>query len=337
MAKINTNEIQLRFINELKKYAGNLSIADIMCDVLNLSADSAYRRIRGETVLGLDETILMCKHFNISPEILMERASNKVTFSYKSIAGPDFDLDNYLQSIIDDIEQSRQLDIRQLYFAAEDVPVFHHMDFDLLTPFKFFYWRKSILNDPALQGKKFELKHIGKRTLQLAQRISFLYNIIPATEIWTEETITSTLSQIVYYAEAGLFQNKKDAIGVCQDVRLLMQHLQHQAELGTKFLRSNKKPTILNNFNLYACEVQIGNNSILVVSETLKTSFLSFNTFNGLQTFNLNYCNENERWINNLIQKAMLISVVSEKQRLQFFRAVSKLIDAAQEKVERSF
>jgi hypothetical protein len=56
-----------------------------------------------------------------------------------------------------------------------------------------------------------------------------------------------------------------------------------------------------------------------------------------LLTFNLNYCNENEQWIQNLIKKSVLISSVSEKQRLQFFRNINKLIDKAQEEIERAF
>jgi hypothetical protein len=83
--------------------------------------------------------------------------------------------------------------------------------------------------------------------------------------------------------------------------------------------------------------VQIGNNSILVNTDKLKISLLSFNTFNSLLTFNLNYCNENEQWIQNLIKKSVLISSVSEKQRLQFFRNINKLIDKAEEQIERAF
>jgi hypothetical protein len=102
-------------------------------------------------------------------------------------------------------------------------------------------------------------------------------------------------------------------------------------------LRNDKAPIHNQSYNLYSCEVQIGNNSILVTTDSLKISLLSFNTFNSLLTFNLNYCNENEQWIQNLIKKSVLISSVSEKQRLQFFRNINKLIDKAQEQIERAF
>ena len=163
------------------------------------------------------------------------------------------------------------------------------------------------------------------------------YVRIPSTEIWTEESISSTLSQVQYFWETGLFANKKDAINVCKDVMLMAQHMNKQADFSTKFLRKQKQPEeSLGNYNLYSCEVQIGNNSLFVQADKLKISLLSFNTFNSLLTFNLDYCIENERWINNLIKKSILISSVSEKQRYQFFRRIYAMIDDVIKTIENS-
>lgn len=329
--------VQERFIENLRRVAPNKSLADEIADVLQISNDSAYRRIRCETAITIDEVVTLCQHFRVSPEILTEKTPGTVTFSYKSLTSDTIDLDSYLKSIIQDLENALNFPNPHLYFAAEDVPLFHHLDYTYLTPFKFFYWRKSILNDKTLQGKKFDTKVISASSLALAKKINQLYVTIPCTEIWTEETISSILSQVTYYADSGLFTTKKDALNVIGDIRLMAEHLQRQAEINTKCLRSDKDPILNQSFNLYSCEVQIGNNSILVNTDKLKISLLSFNTFNSLLTFNLNYCNENEHWIQNLIKKSVLISSVSEKQRLQFFRNINRLIDKAQEHIERTF
>ena len=48
--------IQTDFLNQMRnKLPGNASFADELAELLNVSRDSAYRRIRGETVLSLDE------------------------------------------------------------------------------------------------------------------------------------------------------------------------------------------------------------------------------------------------------------------------------------------
>jgi len=327
-----------KFIEHLKKVTPkNISLVDEMADILGLSNDSAYRRLRGETPLSLDETMLLCKKFRISLDMLTNKTQGKVTFTYKSLGNDIIDLDSYLESIIKDFKNIIKAESVHLYFAAEDVPLFHHMEYEYLTPFKFFYWKKSILNDPTLEGKKFDIKHIPKKTLDLAQEIVEQYVSLNSTEVWTEESITSTLSQIQYFWEAGLFANKKDAINVCKDVLAMAEHMNKQADISTKFLRKKKQPDESSgNFNLYSCEVQIGNNSLFVQADKLKISLLSFNTFNSLLTFNLDYCIENERWINNLIKKSILISSVSEKQRYQFFKRIYSMIEDVIKSIENS-
>ena len=329
-------EASVKFIEHLKKVVPkNLSLVDELADILEISNDSAYRRMRGETALSIDETLALCKHFKISLDVLTNRNGGKVTFGYKSMGFDKIDLEGYLQSIIHDFELVKNANQIHMYFAAEDIPIFHHLEYEHLTPFKFFYWRKSILNDPELEGKKYDASHISKETFVLAKKIVSKYVQMPSTEVWTEESISSTLSQIMYYWDAGLFSTQKDALNVCYDVIAMCEHLQKQAEMSCKFLRDSNHIENENNFNLYSCEVQIGNNSLFVQADKLKISLLSFNTFNSLMTFNLDYCIENERWINNLIKKSVLISSVSEKQRFQFFRRVNKMINEVIEKIEK--
>lgn len=213
-----------------------------------------------------------------------------------------------------------------LNFAAEDIPLFHHLEYEYLTPFKFFYWKKAILGDPHVENAMFNRTLISEKSIALAKKIAATYNQIACTEVWTSNTVESTLSQIKYFWEAGLFESGKDAVQVIDDVLLMIEHIKKQADLGSKFSRYAEKPAPGGGtFDLYACEVQIGNNSVFIQADQTKSSYLSFNTFNSLFTFNLEYCLENERWINNLIKKSILISSVSEKQRYQFFKSMIHL------------
>jgi hypothetical protein len=317
-------EISAQFINRLKKLVpSNISLVDEISDVLNISNDSSYRRLRGETAISLDEAMLLCKRFRISLDILSNKSQGKVTFVYKSIGTDENDLDNYLESVINDFEMLKNSEYVHLNFAAEDIPLFHHLEYDYLTPFKFFYWKKSILNDSTLEGKKFNPKLISENTIELAKKIALRYSRISSTEVWTVDTINSTLSQIKYFWESGLFESKEAALLVCDDLILMIEHLKSQADIGVKFSRTQPKPEASNHtIDLYDCEVQIGNNSLFIQADNIKSSFLSFNNFNSLFTYNLEYCVENERWINNLIKKSTLISSVSEKQRYRFFKSM---------------
>ena len=118
------NPAQQNFFAQIKSKIGETaSLAEMMADILDVSPNSAYRRIRGESVLGLDETLLLCKHFNIPMEVLAASDTNNVTFAYESFGANNLDINAYLRSIINNLQQLKKLPNIHIYFAAEFVPV----------------------------------------------------------------------------------------------------------------------------------------------------------------------------------------------------------------------
>jgi hypothetical protein len=58
----------------------NLSLVNEIADVLDVSNDSAYRRLRGETALSLNEAFLLASHFQIALEEIAPVKSDMVLF-----------------------------------------------------------------------------------------------------------------------------------------------------------------------------------------------------------------------------------------------------------------
>ena len=336
MSKQFKNSIQLNFFDQLKNVApSDVALQDVMCSVLGLSRDSVYRRMRGETVLSIDEAFALCKYFKIPLQLLFDSDKNNVTFAYESFGIDNLDIHGYLESIISSLQLLKKLPEVHIYFAAEFVPVFHHFEFDEMTAFKFFYWQKSIVNDEKLAEKKFSFKESSKTSLNLAKKAFDLYEHIPSTEIWNVETINSTVMQVLYYWDAGLFSSQKEALLICDQLLQMVKNIQRKAEIGKKAMEKGnaKKKGVA--FNMYASEVMIGNNSVLGVAQDFKISLLTFNTFNSLTTSNTLFCEESKIWMNNMMKKSMLLSGVSEKQRFQFFQKIIKVIDHLKTKIEK--
>ena len=103
-----------------------------------------------------------------------------------------------------------------------------------LTAFKIFYWNKSILNAKGYEDKKFEAIYIDKEVLKIAEDIYELYSKIDSIEIWSDDTVNSTIKQIEFYWNAGAFNSKKDALMVCEEVGSMFARISKQAELGYK-------------------------------------------------------------------------------------------------------
>ena len=329
MPKPINNSAQLAFIQKLKDVTPpNISLVDELADLLQVSNDSAYRRIRGETTLSIDEVVLLCNHYKISFDSFNNQHSGTVTFNCKSLGNNDNSLEEYLTGILTDLKNIQSFDKKEIIYAAEDIPVFHNFKFPELTAFKLFYWNKSVINPPSLSGKKFNFNSISKEFINLTKDIYETYSTIPSIEVWTEETISSLLKQIEFYWHAGLFENKDDALLVCDQVAQMISMIEKQAEMSSK----NKNAAYENNFTLYNSEIMIGNNTILVTMGEVKVTYISYHFFNSMITTNTSFCTETDNWLKNLTKKSTLISGVAEKQRYQFFKkkyeAVKKLSDS---------
>ncbi len=66
------DSIQSSFLDQVRsRLPANLSFVDELAEILNISRDSAYRRMRGETILSLDEVKIICNHFGVSLDSLL--------------------------------------------------------------------------------------------------------------------------------------------------------------------------------------------------------------------------------------------------------------------------
>jgi transcriptional regulator with XRE-family HTH domain len=312
MAKKNKESAQIVLMQRIKEsLPSNISLVDELADLLKVSNDSAYRRMRGETALSIEEIAAICKHFKISFDSFINSNDDSfVSFSHHQLSSHTNTFKEYLLSIKKDLDNLLKFpeNARQIIFAAEDIPVFQHFAHPELTAFKIFYWNKSILNAKGFEDKKFETIHIDKDLLQLAKDIYERYSKITSIEIWSDDTVNSTLKQIEFYWDAGAFKSKKDALIVCEDVNLMFARISKQAELNVKLDINNKRTSSENNYALYQSDVMIGNNCVLAIMGGMKGAYISYHTFNVMLTTNANFCNETDLWLKNLIRKSNLIS-----------------------------
>ena len=315
--------IQLAFIDKIKSGLLNgKGIADELADILGLSTDSAYRRMRGEIPLNIDEIDKMVKHFKVSFDMALQGpVDSLVSFSYLKIGGDKNNFHLWLQTLLGHVKNISKVPNSHIIYAADDVPIWHHFANEEFASFKLFYWLKSIVSHEEFAHKKFDANLIDDTLLEAAKQMLHYYNQVPSVEIWSEDTLNSTLKQIEYFWENDFFEDKSQALRMCDHIELVITNLKKQAQLSSKNMDSNQ------NFTLFKSEVMIGNNSIVVQIADTKMAFVSNNTFNMISTSNPSFVAENESWIKNLMQKSIQISGQSEKQRNQFFKLLKDKID----------
>ena len=183
---MNTSDVQAMLFNHVRaRLPEHLSLVDEVAELLNISNDSAYRRIRGEKTIALDELRVICNTYHISLDQLLFIQNNTVIFSGNKVDSASFGFNEYLKDIIHNLELFKSLSNQHIYFYNKDIPIFHFMPFPELRAFKFFFWKRTLLGYSELAKQQFNGLGTDEESAELGKRIIRLYSDIPSTEIYS--------------------------------------------------------------------------------------------------------------------------------------------------------
>jgi hypothetical protein len=297
--------------------------------------DSAYRRIRGEKIMLLDEVVTLSRLYGISLDSLNAReAETQVTFSYNSLDENHFTFRQYLESQLVHLQMIQKNQHSEIIYAAKDLPAFYYYAFPELAAFKMFVWKKSILGLENYREKKFDLAEEDSGVLEIGRKCLVAYCKIGGSELWNDESVNSTLRQIEVYNQMGCFENAEMPFRLLDIFSELMNHIKMQAHLAQKFYPNEQANATHVSYRLYNNQVVLCDNSVLVVADNEKRLFLTHNTLNYLYISDKGYCETTYKWMKNLEQRSTLISEVPEKERHQFFRNIQRKIEATRQKIK---
>lgn len=305
-----------RIIKE--KLPVHVSFVHELGELLGISYDSAYRRIRGDKELSFEELRILSDNYKISLDTLFSINSQNILFNSMAIGEQGFSFDRWLQSILAELKEIHSCTQKEIIYSAKDIPIFHYFEFQDLFAFKSYFWHKVLFSAPGYEQKMFQFG-VGEETLSMAKIMLATYNRIPTIELWNEETFNSLLRQIEFCHACGYFQSTEDVLRILECVETMMAHLEKQAAAGFRFMYGESPEGIDGSYRLYYNEVLLGDNTIFISRESRKKVFLTYNVINLLVTENLPFCLQVETSLRNLTKRSTLISSTSEKERQRFF------------------
>lgn len=324
---MNAAELQVAFLKQIKnKLPSHLALVDAIAEQLNLSNDSAYRRLRGEKHLTFDEIQILAAHFKISLDSFLHLQNDALIFWGKNIDRAQFDFENYLQGIVRQLEYFIPAKEKQMFYLNKDIPIFHHFMFPELAAFKCYFWSRYDLDYPRFNKDQFLIEDFIDIFNNTGKKISDLYLQIPSVEIWNLDCINTTIRQIDYYRETRIFKSKQDIETVYQCLEKLVDHIERQVELGYKFSPGKPESDKKIKYGVYINEFILGDNTIMVEMDGEKMVFLNHNVINYIMTNNKEFINYTFDTLKILLRKSMLISEISERDRQLFFHNLRERI-----------
>jgi hypothetical protein len=311
----------------------HISFVDEIAETLEVSNDSAYRRIRGETKISLEEIKNLCEKFKISLDQLLQLNSNSFLFTGTLTNSTDFNYDKWLQSCLGVIKHVKTFEPHYMIYLAKEFPFFYYFIIPEIAAFKTFFFMKSILFYEDWKGRKFSVNDDYSKYHQIWNELASTFVSIPGTEIWNIETFTSTIRQLEFYYASGVFKSEADVNCLFEKLLELIDHIELQAEYGVK-LKHNQQPTYLKeNYKIFINELVMGDNMQLFLLGDKYVTYLNHSILNYMTTSNFVFNNYMKRNMDIIVQKSIPISKVNEKERMKFFNQLRSRISKAKEKI----
>ena len=311
----------------------HLNVVDTLGELLGIGTDSTYRRLRGETALSFEEAHVISSHFGVSMDAAGIDALNRVDFDAGQPIETAADYAKYSQRLV-----SRMLQIESgtktshMYYLAQDFPLFYIYLFPAITRLKSYYWGRSILALPEFQNVAFGQFQIPKERQEAGMEVVRSYSKLHSSEVWTSRSFLATLKQIQYCWDTGMISNEQDALDILKEMDELVEVIRAQSQAGQKLNPLTGQATGAP-YHFYITELSVGNNAVFLDKGETKHTFLSFNTFNFIETTNRAFNRQTENWIQELIRKSTKIEPGATSVRDQYLAKLKRQVDAIRQAI----
>jgi hypothetical protein len=325
--------IQVRLFDQIKtRHTNKSEFIESIRQLLSCSADTAYRRSRGDSTLTPDEMVILSKHYKISLDQLIFEGTPPVMFSFNAFDRTIKDYEDYFDSILAPLERLRQIPDVKIHYASLEIPIFYYCFFPELINFKLYVWGRSVWDLPHTQHAPFSFDLIAPSGVAKAQHMLDIYTELPSLQMWSLNIFDNTLNQIEYHAIGRRFKNPDDAFRLLECLDLLLDHMKVMAQNGHKKpLKGyiNRAP-----LELYHNEMIYTNNTIMVLSPHYQGIFTSYGNPNFLFSADPRMVTYTKEWFARVLDKAHPLSQSSEKNRDWFFSQISTKVAHTRKRLE---
>lgn len=305
-------DLQKLLFEEIRSRISNPNIwSKEISELLHLGRDAIYRRERGEVQLTVSEMETLCRYYGISLDRYLLSDRHHVVFKHTSLNQEDsYNYTQYIAQLLIHLQSMEVCERKEIIFCADDIPIFHFMQFAELTYFKLYTWNQAVLNlGICYEDFVYELK---KQQLEpVFRNLHDTYRKIPSREIWTRGTIEPILELLEYYQAIGSFRSQ-------QSIKLLVEQLRSLiANLKEWTKRQEKNLGVA--FDLYLSPVNLGLSQMLCQFDEQQSVSVKLYTINSIATLDHRYVRETMDWIRGVLNKSSCLSKLSEKERIHFF------------------
>ncbi|MFN3753424.1 hypothetical protein [Flavobacterium sp.] len=303
---------QETLLNEIRKQLSpSSSLNDAVAVALDISYDAAHRRVSGKSKFSIDETILLCQHYNLSLDTIFHNEKKMVVEKTKEV-NSEADLVQYFKDSAAHLSEFVDSDNLSIFYSAKDIPLFYTIGGSLLSKFKLYVWLNLLIGKENIPS--FESFIISS---QLQEHSSLIQNVFAKAtvhEIWNETTINSTIQQILYFYESGLL-SIDNATELYQDVKNMLFNIEEKSSQNDI------------QYHLYQNDLLILNNSVLVKNEVKSKLFIPYTLLGYFITDDLDTTKNASEYFKYQMKNSKSLNLSGTRDRKLFFNKAHQKVD----------
>jgi len=316
IANMNNQDILLKAIRQ--RLGKSTSVIEEIAAVLNVSYDAAHRRVSQKSKFSIEETITLCKHYNLSMDLLFTDSSKVIvekTAEIRSMA----DMEAYFRHSADNISSFLNYPNARMYYSAKDIPLFYTIGGTLLSKFKLYVWLNLLAG--TQNQDTFENFTINQSLLEHSQKLKAVYENVEVNEVWNDTTINSSLQQVYYFFQSGLL-SLANARLLCADIKNVLQSAEDRCcKEGSRF-------------NLYYNELLILNNNVLLSAPEKQSLFVPYTMLGYFITNDVATCTNALDFFKHQVKNSKSLNQSGTRDRKLFFNRGHQKIDFYLQKME---
>jgi len=313
---MNNQDILLKAIRQ--RLDKSTSVIEEIAAVLNVSYDAAHRRVSQKSKFSIEETITLCRHYNLSMDLLFTDNSKVIvekTAEIRSMA----DMEAYFRHSADNISSFLNYPNARMYYSAKDIPLFYTIGGTLLSKFKLYVWLNLLAG--TQNQDTFENFTINQSLLEHSQKLKAVYENVEVNEVWNDTTINSSLQQVYYFFQSGLL-SLANARLLCADIKNVLQSAEDRCcKEGSRF-------------NLYYNELLILNNNVLLSAPEKQSLFVPYTMLGYFITNDVATCTNALDFFKHQVKNSKSLNQSGTRDRKLFFNRGHQKIDFYLQKME---
>lgn len=317
--------MKLDFSNKLlEKIPSDAKPSDYLAEVLNLSKESVYRRLKGVVPFTFEEILSLSTILDFSMDELLKGEKNEYAFfnlSTKKLL--DTNEDEFIKMNISHNQSLGAVckaDNSQVIISANRILSVLTNDYDSLFRFYYYKWLHQFGNMPL--NFKFSDVHIPEELNKLRQNTFDYSGVQSVTFITDSNIIHNTVKEIKYYIERGLIDDE-DILAIKSDLRSFIEKF-FIFPLDTMRDKSMQ-------YEVYVSSLNIENSSFYIVCDNKIWTYYWVYSDIGMHTSDAEFCMLQKNWLDSLKKYSILVSNSNQKMQAELYNQFLEQLEALTE------